>query len=51
MLGSPVKSLREVLHVSWTLPIIAAGTVLLSFAGAMLGRKIGQELRRAGKLV
>lgn len=45
------QSLSEVFHVSWTLPIIAAGTVLLSFAGAMLGRKIGSELRRAGKLV
>ncbi len=40
----------EIVDQSWLILPIIAGTFLLSFTGAFLGRKIGHELKKAGKL-
>ena len=45
------KEMSEVLTGKPIYVILACiGTVVLSFAGAFLGRKIGKELKKAGKL-
>jgi ABC-type Na+ efflux pump permease subunit len=40
----------DVVNGSWLVPVISLATVLLSFSGCFLGRAIGRELRKAGKL-
>lgn len=40
----------DIVQGSWLVIVTSLGTVLLSIAGSFLGRKIGTELRRAGKL-
>ncbi|MGI6161984.1 MAG: hypothetical protein ACOYJD_08125 [Christensenellales bacterium] len=40
----------DVVQGSWLVLFICLGTVLLSFTGGFIGRKIGKELRKAGKL-
>lgn len=43
-------SFAQVLSGSWLALLCCIGTVVLSFLGGFLGRKIGAELQKAGKL-
>lgn len=43
-------SFAEVLNFSWLVCLTCVGTIVLSFLGGFLGRKIGKELKKAGKL-
>lgn len=40
----------EVIGFSWLVCLTCAGTILISFLGGLIGRKIGNELKKAGKL-
>ena len=44
------QRLSEIVDQSWLIMPIIIGTFVLSFSGAFLGRKIGLELKKAGKL-
>ena len=45
------QTFADIVDASWLIIPIIIGTLLLSFGGALLGKKIGIELRKAGKLL
>lgn len=45
------KTIEQVFAgAGWQIALTCVGTVILSFVGTLIGRKIGQELQKAGKL-